>query len=115
MSEDGSGERSAVRQLQIDVPLDKIEDFCRRWKVTEFAVFGSILREDFGPDSDVDILVSFADDAEWSLFDWVDMSDELSAILQREVDLVSRRGLEHSRNVFRRRAILSTAEVLYAA
>lgn len=99
------------------IPLDraKIADFCRRWKITEFALFGSVLRDDFRPDSDVDVLIAFAPDAEWSLFDIVDMQDELETLFERKVDLVSRRGIEASSNYIRRKAILSSAEVLHAA
>lgn len=98
---------------KFEVPKDRIADFCRRWKITEFALFGSVLRDDFQPDSDVDVLVNFAEDARWSLFDLVSMQEELNVIFGREVDLVSRRGIEHSRNPIRREAILSSAEVVY--
>ena len=97
----------------LTMPTDRIEDFCRRWKVRELALFGSALREDFGPDSDVDLLVSFAPDARWSLFDLSRMRHELCAIFARDVDLVSRRGIEQSRNPLRREAILSSAETIY--
>jgi len=70
----------------------------------------SLLREDFGPESDVDVLVSFADDAPWSLWDLTAMGDELAAILGRPVDFVEKEGL---RNPFRRRTILATRKVLY--
>jgi uncharacterized protein len=82
-----------------------------RWKIIEFALFGSVLRDDFHSDSDVDILVEFAADAPWSLFDWTDMIDELGAIFGRKVDFVSKKGL---RNPFRRQNILSTHKVIYA-
>ena len=101
-----------MTRINIEIPRDDIEDFCRRWKVTEFSLFGSVLREDFRPESDVDVLIEFAEDADWSLYDWVDMIEELKVIFAREVDLVSKRGL---RNPFRRRAILSSREVVYAA
>jgi len=55
----------------IEIPTDKIADFCQRWKITEFAFFGSVLRDDFRPDSDVDILVSFDPNAHRTLFDMV--------------------------------------------
>ena len=58
-----------VRRLGIDVPTGRIAEFCRKWKVAELSLFGSVLREDFGPESDVDVLVSFASDAQWGLFD----------------------------------------------
>lgn len=99
------------------IPVDpkKIEEFCRRWNITEFAFFGSVLRDDFRLDSDVDVLVTFAPETDWGLFDHVDMEEELSAILGRKVDLVSRRAIERSDNWIRRKAILSTAEPYYVA
>ena len=99
----------------IEIPQDKVVNFCQRWKITEFALFGSVLRDDFHSDSDIDVLATFAPDAQWSLFDHVDMQDELEAIFGRKVDLVSRRGIEHSRNYIRRKAILSSAKVIYVA
>ena len=96
----------------IDIPMDRIERFCRRWEIREFSLFGSVLREDFGPDSDIDVLVSFELDAEWDLFHLVDMRDELMALFGRNVDLVEKEGL---RNPFRRRTILDTREVIYHA
>ena len=97
---------------KLPVPETKIRAFCRRWKVSEFALFGSILREDFRPDSDVDVLVSFIPEARWSLWDLTEMQQELEAISGRSVDLVENGTL---RNPFRRQAILSTKEVVYAA
>ena len=102
----------AMKRIRIEMPDRELRRFCRRWKVAELALFGSVLRDDFGPDSDVDVLIEFAKDADWSLFEWVDMIEELKGIFGREVDLVSKRGL---RNPFRRRAILTTREVVYAA
>ena len=97
----------------LDIPEDAIAEFCRRWKITELAVFGSALGEDFRPDSDVDVLVTFARGARWTLFDMVHMREGLEQILGRSVDLVSRRGVEQSRNPLRRQAILSSAEPIY--
>ena len=91
---------------------DKLRNFCRRWKVIEFALFGSVLREDFRPDSDVDVLVNFTDETLWSLWDLVEMQLELESIFGRHVDLVEKGAL---RNPFRRHAIQSTMEVLYAS
>ena len=102
-------------EAQIVIPKGKIADFCRRWKVTELALFGSALRGDFGPDSDVDVLVSFAPDAHWSLFDLVTMQEELRTIFGREVDLLQRVAVERSENYIRRKSILSNLEVIYAA
>ncbi len=100
---------------RLPFPRKQIEDFCQRWNITELAAFGSVLRDDFKPGSDVDVLVTFAADTHWTLFDMARMRDELSRILAREVDLLSRRGVEASRNPIRREAILSSAQVIYAA
>jgi predicted nucleotidyltransferase len=93
----------------------EISGFCRRWRITEFALFGSVLRDDFDAESDLDILVAFAPDADWSLLDHVRMEQELEALLGRKVDLLSRRSVERSHNWLRRREILDTAEVVYAS
>jgi predicted nucleotidyltransferase len=100
---------------KINIPRDRLEVFCRRWKVKELALFGSVLRDDFRPDSDVDFLVTFEEDARWSFFDMVDMQDELKEILGRKVDLVERRAVERSENYIRRRHILQSLEPLYVA
>ncbi|MBD0301002.1 MAG: nucleotidyltransferase family protein [Tolypothrix sp. T3-bin4] len=97
---------------KIEVSEDAIASFCDRWKITEFALFGSILRDDFRPDSDVDVLVSFAPDEKWSLWDIIAMKEELEKLFGREVDLVQKDCL---RNPFRRYEILSTKQVIYAA
>jgi predicted nucleotidyltransferase len=102
-------------KLTISLNQDKIKDFCRRWKISEFSLFGSVLREDFGPESDVDVLVTFAEDTHWSFFDLVTMQDELKEILGREVDLVERRAVERSENYIRRRHILQSLEQVYVA
>ena len=99
-------------KTKIKLPLAGIEDFCKRWKVKEFSVFGSILREDFRPDSDVDVLLSFSEDSPWGLFEFVDMKEELKRIFGREVDIIEKEGLK---NPFRQREILHTREVIYAA
>ena len=100
---------------QMTIPPHRLNAFCAKWRVTELSLFGSVLREDFRPDSDIDVLISFDPGASWTLFDLVQMRDELQEIFGREVDLVSRRGLEASRNGGRRTAILESAEVIYAS
>jgi len=102
-------------RARITLDQEKIAEFCQRWKIIEFALFGSVLRDDFRPASDVDVLATFASDADWSLFDHVDMQEELSDLLGRKVDLVSRRAIERSDNWIRRKAILNTAEQIYVA
>jgi len=104
-----------MNRLAIPWPSPEIADFCRRWRIIELALFGSVLRDDFQPDSDVDVLVTFAPSASWSLLDHIQMEQELSAILGRGVDLISKRAVERSTNWIRRQAILGSAEVVYAA
>jgi len=108
-------EGGATMAAKIAIDHDRIDDFCRRWKVKELALFGSVLREDFTPQSDVDVLVDFEPGASWSLLDLVDMESELEDIFGRDVDLVSRRGIEASRNYIRREAILSSAEPIHVS
>ena len=100
------------RPLPLQLPLDQISAFCKRWKIIEFALFGSVLREDFRPDSDIDVLVSFEPGVPWSLWDLVEMQEQLGAILKRRVDLIEKKGL---RNPYRRHEILSTRRIVYAA
>ena len=94
------------------IPKEKITAFCHRWNVVEFALFGSVLHDDFSPDSDVDVLVTFSDNSEVSLFNMADMQIELQEIFQRPVDILEKDAL---RNPYRKRNILDTASVIYAA
>ena len=94
---------------------DAVERFCRRWKIRVLAMFGSVLRDDFRPDSDVDVLVTFDLSADWGLFEHMQMKEELEALLGRKVDLVNRRAIERSPNWIRRDAILGSAETVYVA
>lgn len=103
------------RKLSIDVPYEGIVEFCKKWGITEFALFGSVLRDDFRPESDIDVLVKFAEDSHATLLDMATMEEELERLLGRKVDLVSRGAVESSRNYIRRKAILSSLETLYAA
>ena len=100
----------AAPRLEQLIPDDRIANFARRWKITELALFGSVLRDDFDADSDVDVLVSFDSAATWSLWDLTTMEDELSSLFGRKVDLVEKEGL---RNPFRRQHILSGRKVIY--
>ena len=101
--------------MKIKIPKAKIAEFCKRWNISELAIFGSALRADFRPDSDVDVLVSFAPEAKVTLFEMVHMQDELKQIFGRDVDLISKRGVENSRNYLRRKAILESAQVIHVA
>lgn len=101
--------------LNIQLPEEKLVEFCQRWKVSEFALFGSVLRDDFRPDSDLDILITFAPDAKRGLLALAKMKYELEDLLGREVDLVSKHAVETSHNWIRRKEILGTAQVIYVA
>ena len=101
-----------MRFHQIDLPEDKIASFCKRRKISEFALFGSVLRDDFRSDSDVDVLVTFAPDCGYSLFDLAEIKQELEVLFGHEVDLVEKGSLK---NPFRRHSILNNMEVVYAA
>ncbi len=97
--------------MQIDIPSDKVPEFCRRYRIRELSLFGSVLRDDFRPESDVDALVEFEPDAKHSLFDLVQIEDELTALFGRKVHLVEKPAL---RNPFRRYEILRTRQVIFA-
>jgi predicted nucleotidyltransferase len=105
-------EEAPIMAPKIAVDRSRIEAFCRKWEVKEFSLFGSVLTDDFEPDSDVDVLVTLDEDARCSLFEWVDMIDELKDIFGRDVDLVEKTAI---RNPFRRHRILRTHEVVYVA
>lgn len=98
--------------IQLPIPRKEIAAFCKRWQVVEFSLFGSVLRDDFRQDSDVDVLVTFSEGAQISLFDLVQMKLELEEIFHRPVDVIEKDALE---NPFRKREILRTAQVIYAA
>jgi predicted nucleotidyltransferase len=105
----------ATKPLINSLRTEQIAEYCRRWKITELALFGSALRDDFGPESDIDLLVTFEPDAPWSLLDIVHMQYELADMLDRPVDLVERRAIERSENWIRRRQILGTAQTFYVS
>lgn len=92
------------------VTTSDVAEFCRRWKIRRLSLFGSVLRADFRPDSDIDVLISFRPDSEWSLWDWVEMVDELQTLFGRQVDAVEESGLK---NPFRRHEILQTRRIVY--
>ena len=89
----------------------QIAEFCQRWHITEFALFGSVLRDDFRPDSDIDVLVTFSPDHRLTWDDWTSMQEEIEVLFNRKVDLVSK---EYLKNPYRRYEILNTCQVIYA-
>ena len=104
-------EEAAAR---VHLPNEQIAAFCERWNIVEIALFGSVLRDDFGPDSDVDMLVRFRPGQYPSLFGLSEMESDLAEVVGRRVDLVERGGVERSPNYIRRRAILNSARTIYA-
>jgi len=101
-----------MRTANIEIDEEAIAAFCRKWKVREFSLFGSVIRDDFRPDSDVDVLVSFEENSGIGLWEMSDMLNELEAMFGRKVDLVEKEGL---RNPYRKKAILESRETVYAA
>ena len=99
--------------LRLPIDDEKLGEFCRKWRISELAVFGSVLRDDFGPKSDVDFLATFDPASRWSLLDHVRMQEELAEIVGRRIDLVTRPAVEKSKNFIRRRAILESAQVIH--
>ena len=99
----------------LEISRDKIAEFCRRWKITEFALFGSVLRDDFRPDSDIDVLVTFAPGASWRFYDLISIREELESLFGRPIDLVEKRLVERSENYIRRKHILKHMETIYVA
>ena len=101
------------RRLQLTP--EQLYEFCQRWQVAELSLFGSVLRDNFHDESDIDFLVLFQPAAEYSLFDHFDMQEELAELVQRPVDLISKKGIENSRNWLRKKNILESAEVIYVS
>ena len=97
----------------LKLPTGALNAFCERWKVVRLDLFGSALGDDFTSESDVDLLVTFEDGVVYSLFDYVDMTEELEKAFGRSVDLVSRKAIEKSRNPFRKKEILGSAKPIY--
>ena len=100
---------------RIGVSMSAIKAFCDRWQLGEMSLFGSVLRDDFGPDSDIDVLIRFRSERTPGLFGMAGMERELAELFRHRVDLVSRAAIEGSRNYIRRKAILESAQVIYAA
>jgi predicted nucleotidyltransferase len=109
-----SVEIQTLVEKRLGVSLSSIAEFCQRWQIIEFAVFGSVLRSDFRSDSDIDVLVTFAPEAKRGLTETLQMHDELKAMFTREVDFIVKTALEKSQNWLRRQTILNSAQVIYA-
>jgi len=99
----------------INLPEETLKEICLKHKVKELSIFGSALRDDFNTNSDIDLLVTFDDSTQYSLFDIVRIKEEFEKFLERPVDLVNRKAIEMSKNIYRKKAILESARVIYAA
>ncbi len=104
-----------MAEPRIPIPRNDIAAFCERWRITQLALFGSVLRDDFRSESDVDVLVRFSPDARHKFHHLDEMEDELTEIFGRKADLVDWVAVENSRNPYRRRPILESAQVIYDA
>lgn len=100
---------------RLGITSAQLAEFCQRWCVAELSLFGSVLRDDFRPDSDIDVLVTYQATAKRGLFEKMTMQEELETLLHRKVDLISKKAIEQSQNWIRRKNILNSAEVVYAA
>ena len=100
---------------KLNISRDCLVEFCTRWRISELALFGSVLRDDFGPDSDIDLLVTFEPDAPWSLFDIVRVKQEFEELVGRKVDIIERPALEKHHNPYLKHEILTTAVRIFAA
>ncbi len=101
-----------VTNARTNIPIDRIRAFCDRYGVVEFSLFGSVLRDDFGPTSDIDVMLAFAPGHGFTFENTPDMQDELAAIFGRSVDVIEKGRI---RNPLRRERIMSSYQVVYAA
>jgi predicted nucleotidyltransferase len=100
---------------KIEIDQEVLAAFCKKWNIVELSLFGSVLTDDFRPDSDVDVMVTFAENAKWTLIDLAKMERELGEIYRRNVDLITRPGVERMENYIRRSSILRGSSQVYAA
>jgi len=109
-----SEKKSDVAVLGLRVIFDEVRlrEICQTWRITQLALFGSVLRDDFRPESDIDVLLTFDPAANWSLFDLMDLQENLQQILGRKVDLVEQKAI---RNPYRRESIMATRKIIYEA
>lgn len=99
----------------LDLPIAQIKELCDRWQITELALFGSVLRNDFKPTSDIDVLITFAPNARKGLLTLARIKHELEELFGREVDISTKKSIEQSRNTSRSHDILQSAQVIYVA
>jgi uncharacterized protein len=105
----------AMMTQNLNLPIVEIKELCDRWQIVEFALFGSVLRDDFKPTSDIDVLITFAPNARKGLLTLARIKHELEDLLERDVDILTKQSIEQSHNLTRSRNILKSAQVLYVA
>jgi hypothetical protein len=106
--------KKTIQTPHFPLSANTLKTFCQKWNITELSLFGSILRDDFRPDSDIDVLVSFAPNSPWTIIDLIVIEQELAALVNRDVDLIEKRVIQNSSNPIRKAAILNSATVVYA-
>ena len=106
--------KNNIPDRHLKVQTDRLEAICQQWQITELALFGSILRDDYNHQSDIDLLVSFANEANITFFDLDAIEEQLSKLFNRPVDLVTKQAIEHSHNYIRKKNILDNSIVIYA-
>ena len=102
-----------TKMKNINLDTETISKICQNWQIVELALFGSVLREDFNSNSDIDLLVSFAEDAKITFFDLDDLEQEFSQLFNRPVDVVTKAAIEQSHNWIRRNNILGNSQIIY--
>lgn len=100
-------------QQRLNIKTAKLHEICHQWQITELALFGSVLREDFRSDSDIDVLVSFAENAKITFFDLDTIEEQLSQLFNRSVDVVTKKSIQKSHNWIRRQNILNHSQIIY--
>lgn len=104
-----------MKENIININSEKISEICQRYKISELAIFGSMLRGDYDNESDIDLLVEFIPNAGITLFNLVDIKEEFEKLFGREVDIVSKKAIKNSKNYIRKKAILDNYKVIYVS
>jgi uncharacterized protein len=104
-----------MKTLAVELPMVEIRDFCRKWRIRELAVFGSVLTDEFDDESDIDFLYTFEENSHWDLFDIIGMKLELEKVLRREVDFIDKEMIEQTDNPYKKRTILGKYLEIYRA
>jgi predicted nucleotidyltransferase len=104
---------SDIIHQKLNLPQIEITQICQQWQITKMSLFGSILRDDFNSNSDIDILIQFSPDARQGLFTLAKLKHKLEDITGRSIDIVVQESVENSNNWIRKNEILTTAQIIY--